>query len=221
MVKRLFDLVLAGFLLLLGAPLLAGIALWVWMDSGFPVLFRQKRAGKGGKPFWIIKFRTMATNLSDNPPVTSARDPRITRAGKFLRRLKLDELPQLWNVLMGEMSIVGPRPQTFSLLSHYPVEDLQVILSVRPGLTGLTQLWLRNEEELLGEMEDPMRYYVEVLLPKKIASDRAYVENRSFWLDLRIIGRTIWVLLFPNFASQSSPFPTQLSDSVVREETAS
>jgi lipopolysaccharide/colanic/teichoic acid biosynthesis glycosyltransferase len=217
MAKRLLDIALAGFLLLFCAPLLVAIALWVWLDSGFPVLYRQVRAGRGGKPFWIVKFRTMVIKkTSQDLPVTSACDPRITRSGRILRRLKLDELPQLWNVLRGEMSLVGPRPQTFSLLPCYPPEDLQVILSVRPGLTGPTQLWLRDEEEILARAKDPMAYYVEVLLPQKIASDRAYVENCSLGWDFWIILQTFLVLFFPRFAPKTTPAPVQGRGFIVR-----
>lgn len=202
--KRLFDLIFATLLLVFCAPLLLGIAILVWVDSGSPVLFWQRRAGKGGKSFWLVKFRTMSGNSPYcNRPITSARDPRVTRIGRILRRLKLDELPQLWNVIRGEMSLVGPRPQTFELLPCYPSGDLEVILSVSPGITGPTQLLMRNEEELLAQVSDPMAYYMEVLLPQKIASDRAYVENSSFWLDLKILFRTVFVVFLPNFGGST------------------
>jgi lipopolysaccharide/colanic/teichoic acid biosynthesis glycosyltransferase len=138
----------------------------------------------------MLKFRTMRVGCT-GPEFTVAEDPRITKLGAILRKTKLDELPQLVNVLRGEMSLVGPRPQSLSLAEHYREDELSLILSVRPGLTGPTQLWLRKEEELLARQEDPARFYVDELLPMKVASDIAYVERRNLWLDAKVVISTV------------------------------
>ncbi|MCH8274631.1 MAG: sugar transferase [Armatimonadetes bacterium] len=190
--KRALDVVgaLAGLLIL--APLFALIAVAVRADSPGPVLFRHRRIGRNRKPFWMLKFRTMVRDaLYLGPEVTTANDPRVTRLGRLLRRTKLDELPQLVNVLLGQMSLVGPRPQSYSFLPFYKEEDLDVILSVRPGITGPTQLWLRHEEEILGMHDDPLTFYTGELLPRKIESDRRYATGRSMAADAGIVARTL------------------------------
>jgi lipopolysaccharide/colanic/teichoic acid biosynthesis glycosyltransferase len=194
--KRAGDLIGASIGLVLCLPIFLVIALAIRIDSPGPVLFRHRRMGRRRRPFHVLKFRTMVDEAENlGPEVTIATDRRITRVGAFLRRTKLDELPQLWNVLVGEMSLVGPRPQSFSFLPYYSDEDLAVILSVRPGITGPTQLWLRNEEEILARQDDPIRFYVLTLLPAKIASDRQYVQTWSLRTDLRILARTLCALL--------------------------
>lgn len=194
--KRLGDVLGAAIGLAVCMPLFLLIALAIRLDSPGPVLFRHRRMGRGRRPFHVLKFRTMVNEAETlGPEVTVSTDRRITRVGAFLRRTKLDELPQLWNVLVGEMSLVGPRPQSFSFLPYYSDEDLGVILSVRPGITGPTQLWLRNEEEILARQDDPIRFYVVTLLPEKIASDRRYVQTWSLQTDLRILALTLCALL--------------------------
>lgn len=194
--KRVGDILGAVVGLAVCLPLFLLIALAIRLDSPGPVLFRHRRMGRGRRPFHVLKFRTMVDEAEMiGPEVTIATDRRITRVGAFLRRTKLDELPQLWNVLLGEMSLVGPRPQSFSFLPYYSDEDLGVILSVRPGITGPTQLWLRNEEEILARQDDPIRFYVVTLLPEKIASDRRYVQTWSLQTDLRILVLTMCALL--------------------------
>jgi lipopolysaccharide/colanic/teichoic acid biosynthesis glycosyltransferase len=192
--------------LVLLAPLFLVVAVLVVLDSPGPVLFRHRRAGRGGRPIQVLKFRTMVPGADlIGPEVTISNDTRITRFGAFLRKNKLDELPQLWNVLKGEMSLVGPRPQSFSLIEHYSDEDVEIILSVRPGITGPTQLWLRNEEELLARQPDPMHFYVYTLLPQKIASDRDYVGSWSLGRDISILLRTVKALLFRSKAQAEQP----------------
>lgn len=196
--KRVFDVLAAGAGLLLLAPLLSLVALWIRLDSPGPILFRQQRVGRHGVPFDILKFRTMA----DRPPgahagrqLTVGRDPRITRAGRFLRSSKLDELPQLINVLQGTMSLVGPRPEVPRYVECYPPAVRSTVLSVAPGITDLASILYKEESELLGRAADPERTYVETILPVKLEYYQRYVRERSFWLDLRIIFRTLAAVL--------------------------
>lgn len=206
LLKRTGDLIGASTGLVLCLPIFLLIALAIRLDTPGPVLFRHRRMGRRRRPFYVLKFRTMVSDAEKlGPEVTTATDSRITRVGALLRRTKLDELPQLWNVLLGEMSLVGPRPQSFSFLPYYASEDLDVILSVQPGITGPTQLWLRNEEEVLARHDDPIRFYVETLLPQKIASDRRYVQTWSLLGDLRILLLTVCALLRVGGAPHSQP----------------
>ncbi len=192
--KRLLDIVVAAGGLLLLSPLMAAIALAIRWDSPGPVFYRAKRIGKGGKLFWMYKFRTMVANAEQmGPSITVKNDPRITRVGRFLRKTKLDELPQLINVLKGEMSLVGPRPETPSMVEHYTPEQRRV-LEVTPGITGLAQLYYSNEEEMLNP-ENWHDEYVRKILPHKLSLDLFYIEHRSLALDLAIIGRTILKLV--------------------------
>jgi lipopolysaccharide/colanic/teichoic acid biosynthesis glycosyltransferase len=194
--KRLFDLLAAGAGVVLLAPLLLGVALWVKLDSAGPVLFRQVRVGRHGVPFEIYKFRTMADRPAGGPrdagpQLTIGRDPRVTRAGRFLRRYKLDELPQLFNVLEGTMSLVGPRPEVPRYVECYPPAVRNTVLSVAPGVTDLAAILYKDESTILGHARDPERAYVETILPVKLEYYQRYVRERSFWLDLRIIFRTL------------------------------
>lgn len=193
MAKRLVDIVLSALGLLLLAPLLLLVALWVKLDSPGPVFFRQQRVGRHGKPFLIHKFRTMRVDNA-GPQITIGADPRITRSGRLLRATKLDELPQLWDVMRGAMSLVGPRPEVPRYVALYPAELREIVLSVRPGITDLASLEFRHESELLARAADPEREYVEVVMPQKLALARRYVETASLLQDLRIIGRTLAVL---------------------------
>ena len=190
--KRLFDLLCAGLGLLLLSPLLAVLALWVRLDSPGPALFRQERVGRHGKPFRVLKFRTMRVDAERlGPKITAGADPRITRAGAFLRRSKLDELPQLINVVRGEMSLVGPRPEVPEYVALYPPALREIVLSVPPGITDLASIEFRHESELLARAADPQREYVETILPIKLDYYRRYVEGRSLLGDLAIILRTL------------------------------
>lgn len=200
MAKRVFDLLGAAVALVLLAPLLAAIALWIKLDSPGPVLFRQQRVGRHGRPFAIRKFRTMVADAPRRgPQLTIGDDPRITRAGAFLRRAKLDELPQLIDVLAGHMSLVGPRPEVPSYVAHYPADLRDKVLAVRPGITDPVSLEFADESELLARAADPEREYVEVLLPKKLRAAAAYAEHANLATDLRVIGgtlRVLWARLF-------------------------
>jgi len=198
MTKRLFDLAAASAGVVLLLPLLAVIALWVRFDSRGPVLFRQARVGRGGQLFEILKFRTMAAEDPASPApqrqLTVGRDPRITRAGHFLRKYKLDELPQLFNVLGGSMSLVGPRPEVPRYVACYPPAVRDLVLSVQPGVTDLAAILYKDESCILGQAADPERAYIETILPTKLGYYVQYVRERSFWGDLRIIFRTLGAL---------------------------
>ena len=192
---RLFDVSCAAVGLLLLAPVLAALAMVVLCDDGLPVFFGQTRVGRKGNPFRIWKFRTMRAG-SSGTVITAAGDPRVTRAGAILRRCKLDELPQLFNVLKGDMSLVGPRPEVPEYVQlETPV--WQAVLQVRPGVTDLATLLYRDEEKLLGASGDPNAFYREIVLPAKLRLNLAYLRSRSFPRDLRLILLTIRYSLFP------------------------
>jgi lipopolysaccharide/colanic/teichoic acid biosynthesis glycosyltransferase len=193
MAKRLFDLVVAGVALLLLAPLLAVLALVVKLDSPGPVFFRQQRVGRHGVPFSIHKFRTMRPDAG-GPPLTVGADPRITRSGRWLRRTRLDELPQLIDVLQGTMSLVGPRPEVPRFVAHYPPGLRERALSVRPGITDPASLEFIDEAAVLARAADPEREYIEVVLPAKVRRAAEYAERATLASDLRVLLRTLRVL---------------------------
>jgi lipopolysaccharide/colanic/teichoic acid biosynthesis glycosyltransferase len=193
MAKRAFDLLLSALGLLLLAPVLLLIALWVKLDSPGPVFFRQERVGRFGRPFFIHKFRTMRVDNA-GLQITVGVDPRITRAGRVLRAAKLDELPQLWDVLRGQMSLVGPRPEVPRYVALYPPQLREIVLSVRPGITDPASLSFRNESELLAAAADPEREYVEVVMPTKLRLAAAYVRRATLRTDLRVILATLGAL---------------------------
>ena len=195
MTKRLFDIVASGLALLLLLPVLVCIAVWIRLDSPGPVLFRQILVGLGGRHFRIRKFRTMRSDADRvGLAVTVGNDPRITRAGAFLRRFKLDELPQFLDVLLGSMSIVGPRPEVPRYMDAYPASLREKVLSVRPGITDWASVEFRSENELLEGAVDPERTYIEQILPIKQGYYLRYVQEHSFLGDLRIILATIQVM---------------------------
>jgi lipopolysaccharide/colanic/teichoic acid biosynthesis glycosyltransferase len=177
--KRLFDILIAGLLLITLSPLLLLIAIWVSVDSNGGILFRQWRIGKYGKPFRIWKFRTMYPNADAIRSITiSATDNRITKAGLVLRKYKLDELPQLYNVLTGTMSLVGPRPELKKYVDLYSKHQLKV-LSIKPGITDIASLVFSNENELLSGVDEPELFYKEKVVPLKLKLNRIYVVNHS------------------------------------------
>jgi len=194
--KRLFDFAFASLaLVVLCLPMLV-IGAWVRIDSRGPALFRQTRVGRHGKPFSILKFRTMRPDAAAcGPGLTIGPDRRITRAGAFLRRYKLDELPQFINVLSGDMSIVGPRPEVPQYVAYYSPEDRDLVMSVRPGITDRASIEFRDESAILGRARDPETAYRDEILPVKLAYYRAYVRNRSFSGDLAIILATVRALM--------------------------
>lgn len=189
LVKRLFDIVAAGLGLLLLWPVLLAAAVWVKLDSPGPALFRQTRVGRLGVPFTIHKFRTM--RVAPGAAITVGEDPRITRSGRVLRQTKLDELPQLWDVLRGAMSLVGPRPELPKYVELYPAELRERVLSVRPGITDPASLAFSHEAELLAAAADPEREYREFILPAKLRLSADYASRASLLTDLGLILATL------------------------------
>lgn len=192
---RLFDIVSSAAGLALLAPLLAVIAVLILCFDGPPVFFTQMRIGRQGRPFRIWKFRTMRRG-TEGSPVTAGGDSRITRPGAVLRRYKLDELPQLFNVLRGDMSLVGPRPEVPEFV-RLDTAIWQAVLQVRPGLTDMATLLFRDEEALLQGAADPSALYRDSVLPTKLVLNLAYLRSRSFWRDLKLIYLTVHYSLFP------------------------
>jgi lipopolysaccharide/colanic/teichoic acid biosynthesis glycosyltransferase len=196
MIKRLFDIVCSTVGLLILSPLFIVLSLCIYKDSKGPLLFHQLRIGKNGKPFYIHKFRTMIQNAELlGERITVKNDPRITKCGKILRKYKLDELPQLFNVLKGEMSIVGPRPEVPEYVDLYPEDIKNKVLSVLPGITDLAAVEYRSENDMLLKEGDPRRDYIERILPKKLELYVDYIDKRSLLLDLSIILRTIIAII--------------------------
>lgn len=187
--KRSFDVISAFMALLLLMPLLLLVSLLIKLTMPGPVLFRQTRIGFGGRPFTIYKFRSMKVNRS-KVSITLSSDNRITPLGRFLRRSKIDELPQLWNILRGDMSVVGPRPDVPGYSDKLQGSD-QLLWTVRPGLTGLDSISYPDEETILDQQPDPQKYYDEVLWPDKVRLNLVYIKNRSFWMDIAIILFTV------------------------------
>ena len=187
--RRLLDVTVAGMLLLVLAPLLGVLALLVRATSTGPALFRQIRIGRNGRPFVLLKLRTMRAD-APGPVITAGGDPRITRFGAWLRRTKLDELPQLWNVLRGDMSLVGPRPEVPDYVALYTAAQRAALL-VRPGLTDPASLAWADEAATLAAFAEPHRAYADVVLPRKLALSLAYLERRTVWSDLAVVMRTV------------------------------
>ena len=191
MLKRGLDVVVSLVGLALFLPLMLVLALWVMCDSRGPILYRQVRVGRNGHDFRLLKFRSMRVDADRLGLITvGGRDPRVTRAGYYLRKYKLDELPQLLNVLRGDMSLVGPRPEVRKYVDLYTPEQLRV-LTVRPGITDLASLRYRHENDLLAQAEDPDAYYIETVMPAKLTLNLEYIDHQSFWGDLRLIGQTV------------------------------
>ena len=193
--KRLFDILVSGIGLICLSPLLLIVAIWIKLDSPGPVFYRQVRVGRYNKDFRIFKFRSMRIGSDKGSLVTiGGRDPRITRSGYFIRKFKIDELPQLINVLIGDMSLVGPRPEVRRYVNYWTVEQMHV-LDVRPGITDPASIKYRNENELLAQAEDPEKYYIEVIMQEKIKLYLEYTEKSSFWYDIKLIIQTFRVII--------------------------
>lgn len=195
MLKRAFDFTAAMVGLILLSPLFLIVSVLIRVDSAGPIFYRAKRVGHGGQVFTMYKFRTMVTDAErQGPAVTYDEDPRITRVGRWLRHARLDEFPQLWNVLVGDMSLVGPRPESVYYYERYTEQQKQ-IFQVKPGMTGITQIEFRHEEDLLTNAATIDRDYLEKVLPPKVELDLNYAESQSFLVDLSLIFRTLWVLV--------------------------
>jgi lipopolysaccharide/colanic/teichoic acid biosynthesis glycosyltransferase len=196
--KRLVDVLGSTIALISSSPVLFGLAVLIKLDSRGPVFYRGVRVGRHGRPFRIFKFRTMVVNAEQLGASSSADDdPRLTRVGRFLRRYKFDEVPQLLNVLLGHMSLVGPRPQVQWAVDLYSEQERQ-LLSVRPGITDYASIRFRNEGEILRGSADPDRDYLEKIAPEKMRLALEYVRNRSLWIDTKIVLATVWAVLGGN-----------------------
>jgi lipopolysaccharide/colanic/teichoic acid biosynthesis glycosyltransferase len=190
--KRIVDVVGALVLAVMAAPLVAVLAVAIRLESRGPALYRQLRVGRGGRLFTLFKLRSMRVDADvEGPAITVHGDARITRVGSVIRRFKLDELPQLLNVLRGEMSLVGPRPEVPRYVAQYLPADAAVVLSVRPGLTDPASVILFDESELLRTTADPERFYIEQLIPYKIGLYRRYVASQSLAGDLAVLAKTL------------------------------
>lgn len=193
--RSVAESVVSALLLVLFCPILVLIAIATLVESGWPILFFQTRVGHDGKPFRLVKIRSMRQAVTGRS-ITCSGDPRITRVGKILRKFKLDELPQLWNVVCGEMSLVGPRPEIPEFVDlNQPI--WKSVLQVRPGITDPVSIAYRNEEKLLAASEDPVRLYREAILPDKLKRNVAYLSQRSVWRDLKVIIQTLRCAAFP------------------------
>lgn len=193
--KRLFDIVASGLGLIVLSPLFLILAIWIKHDSKGPIFYRQVRVGYKNKDFRIFKFRSMRVGADKGSLVTiGGRDPRVTKSGYWIRKFKLDELPQLINVFIGDMSLVGPRPEVRHYVDYWTPEQMHV-LDVRPGITDPASIKFRNENELMEKAEDPEKYYIEVIMQEKIKLYLEYVEKHSFWYDLGLIFKTFWVIV--------------------------
>ena len=193
--KRLFDIVASGCGLIILSPLFVILAIWIKLDSTGPVFYRQVRVGRHNKDFKIFKFRSMRVGADKQGLITvGGRDPRVTRSGYFIRKYKLDEFPQLINVFVGDMSLVGPRPEVRKYVDMYTEEQMRV-LDVRPGITDLASIRYRNENELLEKAENPDQYYIDVIMQDKLAINLEYVANHSFWYDIKLIFKTFWEII--------------------------
>ena len=193
--KRLFDIIASGCGLLILSPVLIAVAIWIKIDSKGPVFYRQIRVGRNNKDFKIFKFRSMRIGSDKGSLVTiGGRDPRVTRSGYYIRKYKLDELPQLINVLFGDMSLVGPRPEVRHYVNFWTDEQMHV-LDVRPGITDPASIRYRNENELMEKAEAPEDYYINVIMQDKIKLYLQYVENASFWYDIKLIFRTFYTII--------------------------
>lgn len=193
--KRLFDIIASFAGLIVLSPLFLVLAIWIKLDSRGPVFYRQVRVGRGNKDFRIYKLRSMRMGSDSGSLVTiGGRDPRITNSGYIIRKYKLDELPQLINVLLGDMSLVGPRPEVRHYVDYWTPEQMHV-LDVRPGITDPASIKFRNENELMEKADDPEDYYINVIMQEKIKMYLDYVRNASFWYDMKLIFQTFHAIV--------------------------
>lgn len=192
--KRLFDIVASGCGLIVLSPIFLILAIWIKLDSKGSVFYRQFRVGRNNKDFMLFKFRSMRVGSDKKGLITiGGRDPRVTSSGYFIRKYKLDELPQLINVFIGDMSLVGPRPEVRKYVDIYTIEQLNV-LNVRPGITDLASIRYRNENELLEKADNPEQYYTDVIMQDKLSINLEYVAKHSLWFDIKLIFKTFWTI---------------------------
>ena len=195
--KRIFDILVSFISIVLLSPILIIVAIIIKLGSKGPVLYKQLRVGLNGKPFYIYKFRTMQVNADKKGLlITGADDPRLTRVGSFLRKIKIDEIPQLFNVLKGEMSIVGPRPEVLEYVKLYTNEQKRV-LTVKPGMTDPATVYFRNEEKLLAKANDKESFYIKEIMPVKLRLYLQYIDNMSLTYDIKLIFLEFFAIILP------------------------
>ena len=193
--KRIFDVIASGLGLIVLSPLFLILAIWIKLDSRGAVFYRQVRVGRNNKDFRIFKFRSMRVGSDKGSLVTiGGHDPRVTKSGYFIRKFKFDELPQLINVFVGDMSLVGPRPEVRHYVDYWTPEQMHV-LDVKPGITDPASIKFRNENELMEKAENPEKYYIEVIMQEKLKLYLEYVEKHSFFYDIALIFKTFWVIV--------------------------
>ena len=192
--KRLFDIISSIIVLVILFPFLFIISVWILIDSPGGILYKQVRVGKNGKEFKLLKLRSMSVNSDKNGQITVGDDSRVTRSGKFIRKFKIDEFPQLLNVIAGQMSIVGPRPEVPKYVALYTKEQKEV-LSVLPGLTDYATLEYIDEQKILGQTENPEKAYIKEVMPAKLALNLKYIEKANFLLDISLIFRTFYKII--------------------------
>jgi len=197
-VKRFLDIVLSFLALVVLAPFLLPVVVILRFTGEGEVFYIQERAGRGGNSFGLYKFATMLKNSPNigAGEITVREDPRVLPFGKFLRKTKLNELPQLWNIFIGDMSVVGPRPMVLNTYAHYPEEAREKLNTIRPGLTGIGSIVFRDEERYLADRDEPMEFYREHIIPYKSDLELWFVENNTLWLYIKIIFVTAWVVVF-------------------------
>ena len=193
MIKRIFDLISSSIVLVLLTPLLFLISLLIILDSKGGPFYIQVRIGQNGIPFGLYKFRSMRID-TEGLKITVGKDPRITKIGSIIRKYKLDELPQLINIIKGEMSVVGPRPETPNYVELYS-EEQKKVLKVKPGLTDYASLYYIDESRILSERDNPEKAYIEEVMPAKLMLNQKYIQDASFWIDMKIIFKTIFKIL--------------------------
>lgn len=209
MAKRMFDIIAASIGLLLLSPVMAAVAIWIKRDSTGPVFYQGRRAGRGGIPFYMLKFRSMVTDADQiGGPTTAGNDTRITPSGRFVRKYKLDELPQLINVVRGEMSLVGPRPEVVDKVEAYNWHERR-ILTLRPGITDWASIWNSDEGGVLAGAPDADDAYERVIRPGKIQLQLYYLKTRTFWADLKIIAATMIRIFYKDWTpAEIREYPT-------------
>ena len=198
--KRFLDVVLSFLALVVLAPFLLPVVVILRFTGEGEVFYIQERAGRGGNSFGLYKFATMLKNSPNigAGEITVRGDPRVLPFGQFLRKTKLNELPQLWNIFIGDMSVVGPRPMVLNTYAHYPAEARQKLNTIRPGLTGIGSIVFRDEERYLADRDDPMEFYREHIIPYKSDLELWFLENNTLWLYIKIIFVTAWAVVFPS-----------------------
>jgi len=217
-VKRFIDILLSFFSLILLAPFLLPVVIILRLTGEGEVFYIQERAGRDGKSFGLYKFATMLKNSPNigAGEITLKGDPRVLPFGKFLRKTKLNELPQLWNVFIGDMSMVGPRPMVLNTYAYYPEAARQQLDTIRPGLTGIGSIFFRDEERFLANHDDPMQFYIKHIIPYKSELELWFVKNNTLWLYIKIIFVTAWVVTFSssNIAEKAFVGIPKLPDSL-------